>query len=227
VSKKKLIHFQENLIFPHLFQLSYKDLQSDFKLKSGWKKGFFMNQNPVIVELGCGKGEYTVGLAVQHPDKNYIGIDLKGARLWRGCKSVEELNLKNAGFIRTRVDNLEKLFGTLEVDEIWITFPDPQPGKERKRLTSPFFLDKYKKVLKEEGIIHLKTDDPDFFSYTLETLKEGNHHILFTTEDLYHSGLKEDVTQIQTYYEKIWLEKEKKICYLKFKLNRFDPERGT
>jgi tRNA (guanine-N7-)-methyltransferase len=222
VSKKKLIHFQENLIFPHLFQLTYKELQSDFKLKSGWKDGFFMNQNPVIVELGCGKGEYTVGLAVKYPEKNFIGIDLKGARLWRGCKSVEEKNLKNAAFIRTRVDNLEKLFGPAEIDEIWITFPDPQPGKERKRLTSPFFLDKYKKVMKEDGIIHLKTDNPLFFSYTREIIKKEDHQLLFATEDLYHLGREDDAIQIKTYYENIWLEKEKKICFLRFRLNQLN-----
>ena len=178
-----------------------------------------MNQNPLIVELGCGKGEYTVGLAARYPEKNFIGIDLKGARLWRGCKSVEEQKLKNAAFIRTRVDHLEKLFGPDEIDEIWITFPDPYPGKPRKRLTSPFFLDKYRKILKEDGVIHLKTDDPDFFSYSHEIIREENHHLLLTTEDLYHSGLMEDASSIQTYYEKIWLEEEKKICYTKFRLN--------
>jgi tRNA (guanine-N7-)-methyltransferase len=218
VSKKKLIHFQENLAFPHLFQPLYVDLQTHFDLRSKWHNGFFCNQNPIVVELGCGKGEYTVGLAARYPEKNFIGIDLKGARLWRGCKSVEEQNLKNAAFIRTRVDHLEKLFGPHEVSELWITFPDPQPGKPRKRLTSPFFLDKYSKILTDTGIIHLKTDDPDFFSYSLEIITEEKYHLVFATEDLYHSGLDEDVGSIQTYYEKIWLEAGKKICYMKFRL---------
>jgi tRNA (guanine-N7-)-methyltransferase len=218
VSKKKLIHFQENLTFPYLFQPGYNDLQQNFEQRSKWHDEFFGNQNPIVIELGCGKGEYTIGLAAKYPEKNFIGIDLKGARLWRGCKSVEEQKLKNAAFIRTRVDNLEKLFGPHEVDEIWITFPDPQPGKAKKRLTSPFFLDKYRKILTNAGIIHLKTDDPDFFSYTQEIINEQKHHLLLVTEDLYHSGLNEDANSIQTYYEKIWLEEEKKICYMKFRL---------
>lgn len=223
MSKKKLIHFQENLTFTHLFQPGYKDLETDFYLRSKWHDEFFRNQNPVVLELGCGKGEYTVGLAAEYPEKNFIGIDFKGARLWRGCKSVEEQKLKNAAFIRTRVDHLEKLFGPREVDEIWITFPDPQPGKARKRLTSPFFLDKYSKILKDEGVIHLKTDNPEFFTYSQEIIGEENHHLLFATGDLYHSGLKEDACSIQTYYEKIWLEEQKKICYLKFRLKLLLP----
>jgi tRNA (guanine-N7-)-methyltransferase len=222
VSKKKLIHFQENLTFPHLFQPGYQDLQKNFDLKSKWHAGFFRNQNPIVVELGCGKGEYTVGLAAEYPERNFIGIDLKGARLWRGCKSVEEKKLKNVAFIRTRVDHLEKLFGPHEVDEIWITFPDPQPGKARKRLTSPVFLNKYRKILKEKGIVHLKTDNLDFFSYSREIIVEEEHDLLFATEDLYHSGLKEDSVSIQTFYEKIWLQEEKKIFYMKFRLNFVD-----
>jgi tRNA (guanine-N7-)-methyltransferase len=225
VSKKKLIHFQENRTFPHLFQPGYHDLQMNFDLRSKWHTGFFMNGNPIVVELGCGKGEYTVGLAAVHPDRNFIGIDLKGARLWRGCKSVEEQKLKNVAFIRTRVDHLEKLFGPDEVNEIWITFPDPQPGKERKRMTSPVFLDKYRKILTKNGIIHLKTDNINFFSYSREIIGEEKHHLLFATEDLYHSGLKEDAVSIQTYYEKIWLQEEKKICYMKFRLNYFNKTR--
>jgi tRNA (guanine-N7-)-methyltransferase len=218
VSKKKLIHFQENLTFPHLFQPGYNLLQTNFELRSRWNDEFFRNHNPVVVELGCGKGEYTIGLAAKYPEKNFIGIDLKGARLWRGCKSVDEQKLNNVAFIRTRVDHLEKLFGPGEVNEIWITFPDPQPGKARKRLTSPFFLGKYRRILHEDGVIHLKTDNPDFFSYAQEIIREEKHHLLFATEDVYNSGLIEDVSSIQTYYEKIWLEKGKKICYMKFRL---------
>jgi tRNA (guanine-N7-)-methyltransferase len=219
VPKKKLIHFQENLTFPHLFQPDHQDLQKNFYLRSKWQEAFFINNNPIVIELGCGKGEYTVGLATKYPEKNFIGIDLKGARLWRGCKLVTVQKLKNVAFIRTRIDQLEKLFGIQEVAEIWITFPDPQPGKERKRLTSPVFLGKYKNILADDGIIHLKTDDLFFFSYSLEIIKEYNCHLLYVTDDLYHSGLQEDVVSIQTYYEKIWLEGGKKICYLRFRLN--------
>jgi tRNA (guanine-N7-)-methyltransferase len=218
VSKKKLIHFEENLAFPHLFQPGYHELQKHFPLKSNWHEQYFGNRNPIVIELGCGKGEYTVGLARRHPEKNFIGIDYKGARLWRGCKSVEEHNLKNVAFIRTRVDNLEKLFGTKEADELWITFPDPFPGKARKRLTSPGFLAKYRNILKEDGIIHLKTDDFDYYSYSMDIISGEQHPVLYSTDDLYNSGQEDEVIAIQTFYEKMWLEQEKKICYLKFRL---------
>jgi tRNA (guanine-N7-)-methyltransferase len=219
VAKKKLIHFQENLTFPHLFQPGYKEVQSGFHLRSQWNHAFFKNQNPVVIELGCGKGEYTVGLAAKYPKKNLIGIDFKGSRLWRGCKTVSEQGLKNVAFVRTRVDYLENLFGPREISEIWITFPDPQPGKERKRLTAPLFLNKYKTILTNDGIIHLKTDNQFFFDYSLGIVNEFKHHLLFTTEDLYNSGLQEDVIQIQTYYENIWLKEGKRIYYIKFSLN--------
>ena len=219
MAKKKLIHFQENLTFPHLFQPGYKEVQSGFHLRSQWNHAFFKNQNPVVIELGCGKGEYTVGLAAKYPKKNLIGIDFKGSRLWRGCKTVSEQGLKNVAFVRTRVDYLENLFGPREISEIWITFPDPQPGKERKRLTAPLFLNKYKTILTNDGIIHLKTDNQFFFDYSLGIVNEFKHHLLFTTEDLYNSGLQEDVIQIQTYYENIWLKEGKRIYYIKFSLN--------
>ena len=219
MAKKKLIHFQENLTFPHLFQPGYKEVQSGFHLRSKWDHAFFKNQNPVVIELGCGKGEYTVGLAAKYPKKNFIGIDFKGSRLWRGCKTVSEQGLKNVAFVRTRVDYLENLFGPREISEIWITFPDPQPGKERKRLTAPLFLNKYKTILTNDGIIHLKTDNQFFFDYSLGIVNEFKHHLLFTTEDLYNSGLQEDVIQIQTYYENIWLKEGKRIYYIKFSLN--------
>ena len=219
MAKKKLIHFQENLTFPHLFQPHYHEIQSGFHLKSNWNDKFFMNQNPIIVELGCGKGEYTVGLAERHPEKNFIGIDIKGARLWRGCKSVDELGLKNTAFVRTRVDFLTKLFGPHEISEIWITFPDPQPGKERKRLTAPVFLNIYKMILIKDGIIHLKTDNQFFFDYTFQVINEWEHRLLYITHDLYNSGSNEDAEKIQTYYENIWLKEGKSIYYLKFSLN--------
>ncbi len=219
MAKKKLIHFQENLTFPHLLQPGYHEIEKGFRLSSCWGKDFFFNTNPIILELGCGKGEYTVGLAQKYPQKNFIGIDLKGARLWRGARTVQEMGMKNVAFIRTQVDHLNKFFGPGEVSEIWITFPDPQGHKERKRLTAPVFLDKYKIILVPEGILHMKTDDLDFNNYTLKIIGQYRHSLLFSTNDLYHSGCLEDVISIRTYYENMWLESDKKICYIKFKLN--------
>ncbi len=218
VPKKKLLHFQENLSFPHLFQARYHELITDHHLRTKWKEDFFRNKNPIILELACGKGEYTIGLAEKSPDRNFIGMDIKGARLWRGCKYVEEKGMKNVAFIRSQVDHVTKFFGKNEVDEIWITFPDPQLKKEKKRLTAPVFLEKYRNILVPDGIIHLKTDSYNLFTYTLGIVKCDNHPVLFATDDLYHLKTIENAGTIQTYYEKIWLEEGKKICYLKFQL---------
>jgi tRNA (guanine-N7-)-methyltransferase len=220
VAKKKLIHFRENLTFPYLFQPRYSEIEEDIRMSSCWGKDFFSNTNPIILELGCGKGEYTIGLAEKYPQKNFIGIDFKGARLWRGAKTVQEKEMKNVAFIRTQVDHVNKFFGPGEISEIWITFPDPQPGKERKRLTAPLFLDRYRILLCPEGILHLKTDDLDFYNYTLEIIGQYHHPLLYSTDDLYHSGCSEDVISIRTFYENMWLEIGKKIYYIKFKLNR-------
>lgn len=206
-------------MFPHLFQPAYAEIMSGFLLRSRWGEKYFKNEHPITIELGCGKGEYTVGLAEMYPDRNFIGIDNKGARLWRGCKTVEEKQLKNAAFIRTLVDHVESLFSHSEVDEIWITFPDPQKKKEYRRLTSPAFLEKYRNILNPKGIIHLKTDDPGFYQYTLDVIQDYQHRLLYSTNDLYLSELMDDVGSIKTYYETRWLEMGKKICYLRFQLN--------
>lgn len=219
MSKKKRIHFQENLTFPHLLQPGYPVLISGFPLRSNWNDQFFKNTHPIVVELGCGKGEFTVGLAQSYPEKNFIGIDRKGARLWRGCKTVEGLKIDNACFVRALVDHVDLLFSPGEISELWITFPDPQPKKENHRLTAPRFIEKYRKLMVPEGILHLKTDDVDFFNYTLNIVQEHHHRLLWSTFDLYRSGYDGDVARIQSFYEKMWLEKEKKICYLQFQLN--------
>ncbi len=215
--KKKHARFAENATFPHLFQLSFNDIQQGFDMKGNWA-GFFGNSKPIILELGCGKGEYIVALSAQYPEKNFIGIDIKGARMWRGAKTTFENNVKNAAFIRTRIDQIEGLFAENEVEGIWITFPDPQPAKERKRLTSPMFLNRYRKFLKPGSIIHLKTDNTDFFNFTLSVIEDQKLELLFHTFDLYNSNLQDDVMLTQTHYEKIFLHQGIPIKYLRFRI---------
>lgn len=215
--KKKLIHFAENLTFPFLFQPPYQTLEQGFFMKGKWNSSFFQNDHKITVELGCGKGEYTVALAKLYPGRNFIGVDIKGARLWRGCRSVIGEGLSNVAFIRTRVDHIVKFFEPSEVGEIWITFPDPQTGKERKRLTSPRFMEYYRNILPDDGIIHLKTDNVMFFEYTLQVIRELGMNLIWATSDLYRSGCTDDVMAVQTHYEKIWLAEGKNIHYLRCK----------
>jgi len=222
VTKKKLIRFTENHSFPHLFQPPYDEVIRSFRLKGRWNDLYFRNPNPITLEVGCGKGEYTVELASEYPDRNFIGIDIKGARLWRGCKTVQEQQMTNVAFIRSRIDFLSHLFAEAEISEIWITFPDPQPGKARKRLTSPAFLDRYRQILKPGGIVHLKTDDNPLHRYTCDVISEQALNLLYATEDLYHDDLREPASRIQTFYEQLWLEQNKPIHYLRFSFP--DPE---
>ncbi len=221
-NKNKLQRFAENKTFGNMFQLTYDEVKNGFELKGKWREKFFKNNNPLILELACGKGEYTVGLAERYPDKNFIGMDIKGARIWRGLVDAKEKNLNNVAFIRTRIDQIGFYFDKEEIDEIWITFPDPQPRvrDEKRRLTSPQFLERYKPLLKKDHIIHLKTDNLIFYDYTLDVIKEGGHKLLYTNEDIYNSDLDNEVTQIQTFYEKIWLANGVKIKYLQFRLNK-------
>lgn len=221
MSKKKLKHFAENANFKHLFQQSYKELLDGFSLKGKWKSEYFHNDHPLVIELGCGKGEYTVNLAIAYPEKNFIGIDIKGARLWKGCKIVEEMKIKNAAFIRTRIELLEHFFSPSEVDEIWLTFPDPhEPNRRaRKRLTYPRFLDKYRLILSENGIIHLKTDSESLFRFTLETIKTEGHKLIFSSEDIYKEAINHDATAIQTFYEEKFRAEGIPIKYIEFTLS--------
>lgn len=218
--KNKLRRFAENRTFNNLFQYSYEEVIKGFPYKGKWKD-FFGNSNRIVLELGCGKGEYTIGLARKYPGANFIGVDIKGARMWRGLKTAEGEGLKNVAFIRTRIDLIEYFFGENEVNEIWITFPDPQvkTSRERKRLTSPKFLNMYCSFLKPDGIIHLKTDGLLLYDYTREVIEQGGHELLYANEDIYNSDLKNEVTEIQTFYEKKWLSYHTKIKYLEFKLN--------
>lgn len=223
MGKDKLRRFAENETFPNMFQAQYIDLEREngFSLKGEWRRDFFKNNNPIVLELGCGKGEYTVGLGRKYRDKNFIGVDIKGARMWRGCKTSIEENLYNIAFLRTHVQIIDKYFSEGEVDEIWITFCDPQLKKPNKRLTSPRFLDIYSRILKPGGIIHLKTDSQELYDYTLEeVLIPNNYKIHYNTNDLYSTDDIHEVKEIKTYYENIYLKENKPITYLEFEINR-------
>lgn len=203
-----------------MFQLNYEQLVNGFELKGNWNKNFFKNQNDNMIELGCGKGEYTVGLAQLFPDRNFIGVDIKGARIWRGLVTADEKKLKNVAFVRSKINLIEYFFGQNEISEIWITFPDPHPSKikEKRRLISPQFLNRYYDVLKPDGVIHLKTDNIILFEYTLDVIRDYGHELLYTTYDVYGEENDKALTQIQTFYEKKWLDIGTKIKYLRFSL---------
>lgn len=213
MGKDKLRRFAEIDTFSNVLQL---DAGKPFK--GSWSNSFFKNNNPVVLELACGKGEYTVNLAQLFPDKNFIGIDYKGNRIWRGAKTALEENVNNVGFLRIQIENIVDYFAPGEVDEIWITFPDPQPqlSREKKRLTSPRFLDLYKQFLKPNGYINLKTDNDGLHAYTAEKIAELGLGLHSKTEDLYHSPYADEVLSIKTYYEKKYLKDSKNINYLKF-----------
>jgi tRNA (guanine-N7-)-methyltransferase len=220
-SKNKLKRFKENETFKNVIQPTREEVIDTFSLQGKWHS-FFKNDNPIVLELGCGKGEYTVALAKQNPHKNFIGIDIKGARFWRGAKTALEENLENVAFIRTQIELVTFLFEENEVDEIWITFPDPQIKYQRTkhRMTNTEFLKKYHHILKEDGIINLKTDSEFMHGYTLGLLHGEGHEILHANHNVYkNEGAPEEVTSTQTFYEKQYLEVDKPITYIQFKLN--------
>lgn len=222
MSQHKLRKFAENKTFPHFFEPElYYDKVSDFKLKSKWNAEFFKNDNPIIVELGCGRGEYSFGMAKELPDKNFIGVDIKGARMWRGATDSLEMNLKNIAFVRTRVEFTPLCFADDEISEIWITFPDPQLGAKKlikKRLTSSRFLTYYQNFLKDNGIVNLKTDDDTLYNYTRDLVKYNNLEIVTDAPDLYNSEFYKGFLTIKTYYEKMWNEENRVIKYISFRL---------
>lgn len=226
--KRKLEHFAEMKTFPHVFEPSLEEVfNTAYHLKGNWSEKVFENGNPITLELGCGKGEYTVGMAEKFPNRNFIGIDIKGARMWRGAKTVLEKGMKNAAFLRTRIEFITSCFGENEIDEIWITFPDPQmkDRREKKRLTGPLFIERYARFLKPEGLIHLKTDSDFFYDFSLNEARRNGYNILAHTDNLYQENIEsldtttQEILSIKTHYEKLFTAKGHKIHYLKFKLN--------
>ena len=219
--KDKLRKFRENETFENLLQPTTAEVfQKDHPMKGNWGEKMFGNNNPIILELGCGKGEYTIALAEKFPQNNYIGVDIKGARLWKGAKYATEKSLKNVAFLRTRIEFIDSIFAQGEVSEIWLTFSDPQPNKPRKRLSSPLFLERYSHILKEDGIIHLKTDSQLLHEYTLETIESENHILLEANNDIYGTNRAEndDILSVKTFYEKQFLAKGMAITYAKWRL---------
>ena len=221
-SKNKLKRFRENETFHNVIQPKREALvNAEFPLKGQWCSDFFKNKNPLVLELGCGKGEYTVGLAKRYSNKNFIGIDIKGARFWRGAKTATQEQLPNVAFVRAQIELIEHLFAENEVDEIWITFPDPQIKYKRTkhRLTNKVFLQRYKSILKKTGAIHLKTDSEFMHGYTLGLLHGLGHEVEYANHDVYNQeGSPEEVTAIQTFYEETYLAKDKAITYIRFKI---------
>ncbi len=220
MSKNKLAKFSEMEHFEHVIQVPFHKIgQNDFYLKGNWARHFFQNKNPVILELGCGKGEYTVQLAEKFPNNNYIGVDIKGSRMYNGAKQAMEKRLNNVAFLRTNIEIIGHFFGENEIKEIWLTFPDPQMKKTRKRLTSTYFLKRYRSFLKSGGIIHLKTDSNFQFKYTSTLVYFNRFQVVAKTENLYDSKLQNETLEIKTFYEKQWLTRGISIKYIAFKLN--------
>ena len=206
--------------FEQVVQVPFHTIQhDDFHLKGKWAREFFKNENPLILELGCGKGEYTVQLAARNPHINYIGVDIKGARLWKGAKLALEKGLKNVAFIRTNIELIPQFFAPDEVDEIWLTFPDPQMRKTRKRLTSTGFIGRYRKFLKPNGLIHLKTDSKFQYDYTYALVMLNQFEGVANTDNLYEWEHLNDTLRIRTFYEKQWLERGITIKYIAFRLH--------
>src|SRR5690606_23849222 len=225
MAKRKLAQFAENEKFPHVIQPNTDELQNkQFIFRGKWREHFFKNEHPLILELGCGKGEYSVNLGQKFPDKNFIGVDIKGARIWRGAKTVEEEQLPNVAFLRTRVEFVDAAFGPEEVDEIWLTFSDPViKGNENRRLTSRMFVERYKQILKTDAVIHLKTDSDFLYQFTLDQIEQYNYELLQKTPDIY-SMIDEfdeemrEVIQIKTFYEQKFLASGKNINYCRFRI---------
>jgi tRNA (guanine-N7-)-methyltransferase len=221
LGKNKQARWTELKGFDHVIEPPFDEVfRHDHRMKGRWHSDWFGNKNPIVLELGCGKGEYSVGLAEMYPGKNFIGIDIKGARMWKGAKESYCKKLPNVAFIRTRIELLGSFFASGEIDEIWLTFPDPQPKRkrEKKRLTGPFFLNMYRNFLKDKGIVHLKTDSRELFDYTFSLVKINGLEIITSSTDLYGQLPNNPLLTIRTYYEEIFLKQGILITYLSFRL---------
>ena len=234
MSKGKLKKFAEMETFKNVFQYPYGVISEvPFEMRGYWREQYFHNDNPIVLELGCGKGEYTVGLARVYPNINFIGVDIKGARIYTGAKQALEEGLDNVAFLRTSIEIIDRFFSEDEVQEIWLTFSDPQMKNVHKRLTSTFFMNRYRRFLIDGGIVHLKTDSNFLFTYTTYMVNVNQLSVLFRTEDLYGNELSEgrvaenqmdektrEILVIHTYYENQWIERGLNIKYMKFQLPR-------
>ena len=222
MGKNKLAKFADMEEFPHVFQVSSHTLREgiSFDMKGKWNELFFKNDHPIVLELGCGKGEYTIGLGKLYPEKNFVGVDIKGARLWTGAKESHETGMTNVAFLRTNIEMIHYFFAENEVSEIWLTFPDPQMKKVTKRLTATNFIKAYQQFVKPNGLIHLKTDSNFMFTYTCEMVKANNFPVAFSNDDLYASNLQDPILAIKTYYEQQWLERGLTIKYIRFLLEK-------
>lgn len=223
MGKGKLAKFAEMETFEHVFQYPYSIIDNvPFDMKGHWRDDFFHNNNPIVLELGCGKGEYAVQLAQMYPDKNFIGVDIKGARMWTGAKQALDAGLMNVAFLRTNIEIIDRFFDKDEVQEIWLTFSDPQMKNPRKRLTSTYFLERYRRFLVDGGLIHLKTDSNFLFTYTNYLVEENQLPLLFSTTNLYAEssldGQAQQILNIRTYYESMWIARGIPIKYMKFSL---------
>lgn len=224
MSKGKLAKFADMASFPHVFEYPYSVVDEvPFDMKGHWNERFFQNDRPIVLELGCGRGEYTVGLGRLFPDKNFIGVDIKGARMWSGAKESLQEGMKNVAFLRTNIEIIDRFFAKSEVSEIWLTFSDPQMKKATKRLTSTYFMERYRHFLTDGGRVHLKTDSRFMFTYTRYMVEHNQLPVEVMTEDLYHSGLADEILSIRTYYEQQWIDRGLDIKYLRFRL----PKEGT
>ena len=224
MSKNKLKKFADMETFGCVLQYPRETVvDGQFPYRGKWHSDFFHNDNPIVLELGCGKGEYTVALARRNPDRNYIGVDIKGARMWTGASAAEREGLGNVAFLRTEIELISLFFASGEVAEIWITFPDPQMKKTRKRLTSTRFLEDYRRFLLPDAPVRLKTDSPFLFEYTRRLAELNGLHVAEVTDDLYGSGKADAETSIKTYYESQWLSRGKKIKLISFSIPEEAP----